>query len=198
MKTFMDHPDSPWTTQTTKVAYENPWLRVEHREVITPGGGDGIYGLVHFKNQAIGIVPVDDEGYTYLVGQWRYPLNAYHWEIPEGGCPVGEDTLATARRELKEETGLVASRWEKLLDFHLSNSVTDEYGVAYYATGLTQEEAEPEETEELLIKRIPLEEAIRMVMDGEITDALSILALQRVALMRAYPQKAATSEGGGQ
>jgi 8-oxo-dGTP pyrophosphatase MutT (NUDIX family) len=174
---------NPWTTKSTTTTYENPWIKVEHREVINPGGGDGIYGVVHFKNQAIGIVPLDDEGFTYLVGQFRYALNEYHWEIPEGGCPVGEDTLATAKRELKEETGLVAAEWTPLLDFHLSNSVTDEYGVAYLAKGLTQEEAEPEETEELVIKRVPLKEAIRMVMDGEIKDALSILALQRVALL---------------
>lgn len=174
---------NPWTTKTTNIAYENPWIRVEHHEVINPSGGDGIYGIVHFKNQAIGVVPIDEEGYTYLVGQFRYALDEYHWEIPEGGCPLGEDPLATAKRELKEETGLVAEEWTKLLDFHLSNSVTDEYGVAYLAKGLRQEEAEPEATEELVVRRVHLKEAIRMVMDGEIKDALSILALQKVALL---------------
>ncbi|MBC6993218.1 NUDIX hydrolase [Neolewinella lacunae] len=173
----------PWKTLTTAVPYENPWIRIEHHEVINPAGNPGIYGLVKFKNHAIGIVPVDDEGYTYLVGQFRYALGTYEWEIPEGGCPVGSDPLLTAQRELKEETGLVAREWTRLLDFHLSNSVTDEYGVAYLAKGLRQEEAEPEDTEELQLRRLPLREAIAMTLDGRIRDALSILALQRVALL---------------
>lgn len=177
---------NPWTTTSKRVAYENPWIKIAHHEVINPGGGSGIYGLVHFKNQAIGIVPVDEEGCTYLVGQWRYPLEEYHWEIPEGGCPLGSDPLATAKRELKEETGLVAAEWTTLLDFHLSNSVTDEYGIAYLALGLTQEVAEPEETEEIQVKRVPLKEAVEMVMQGKIKDALSVMALQRVAL--AHPE----------
>ena len=140
--------------------------------------------MVHFKNWAIGVVPVDRDGYTYLVGQWRYPLAAYHWEIPEGGCPVGQDPLESAKRELREETGLVAQNWKKLLDFHLSNSVSDEYGIAYLATNLSQEEAEPEPTEDLAIKRVKLEEAIRMMLAGEITDALSVMALQRIAMLQ--------------
>jgi 8-oxo-dGTP pyrophosphatase MutT (NUDIX family) len=175
---------SPWKTLNTSVPYENPWIKVEHHEVLTPGGNPGIYGVVKFKNHAIGIVPIDEEGYTWLVGQYRYTLGTYEWEIPAGGCPVGSNPLATAQRELKEETGLVAEHWEQIMDFHLSNSVTDEYGVAYLASGLHQKEAEPEDTEELQLRRIPLKEAIAMTMDGSIKDALSILALQRVALMR--------------
>lgn len=174
---------NPWQLKSRRIAYENPWIRVEHHEVINPSGGDGIYGQVYFKNWAIGIVPIDEEGNTYLVGQWRYPLGEYHWEIPEGGCPVGTDPLETAKRELKEETGLVASEWESLLDFHLSNSVTNEYGIAYVARGLKQEVATPEETEDLLIKKLPLQEAIEMTMNGQIKDAVSIMALQRVALL---------------
>lgn len=172
-----------WKTLTTTVPYENPWIRVEHHEVINPSGNPGIYGLVKFKNHAIGIVPVDEEGYTWLVGQFRYALGTYEWEIPEGGCPVGTNTLDTAKRELKEETGLVAREWTQLMEFHLSNSVTDEYGVAYLAKGLTQEAAEPEDTEDLTLRRLPLKEAIAMTLDGRIKDALSILALQRVALL---------------
>ena len=178
---------NPWKTHRTSVPYDNPWIRVEHREVTTPGGSAGIYGVVHFKNHAIGVVPIDDEGNTYLVGQYRYTLNSYEWEIPEGGCPVGTDPLETARRELKEETGLVASEWTPLMDFHLSNSVSDEYGVAYLARGLTQEEAEPEDTEDLTLRKLPLREAIAMTLDGRIRDALSILALQRVALLEYGP-----------
>ncbi|MEM9929432.1 MAG: NUDIX hydrolase, partial [Bacteroidota bacterium] len=174
---------SPWKTLSTKVTYENPWIRIEHNEVINPAGNPGIYGLVKFKNHAIGIVPVDEEGNTWLVGQFRYALGSYEWEIPEGGCPVGTDPLATAQRELKEETGLVANRWIQIMEFHLSNSVTDEYGVAFLAQNLTMTTAEPEETEDLQLKKVPLREAIAMTFDGRIKDALSMLALQRVALL---------------
>ncbi|PPK86174.1 8-oxo-dGTP pyrophosphatase MutT (NUDIX family) [Neolewinella xylanilytica] len=179
----MDETRNPWITKQTSVAYENPWIRVEHHDVVNPAGGDGIYGLVRYKNHAIGIVPIDAAGYTYLVGQYRYALDAYSWEIPEGGCPAGEDTLATAKRELKEETGLVAEEWQQIIEFHLSNSVSDEWGVAYVARGLHQQEAEPEDTEQLKLRRLPLSEAIDMTLDGRITDAVSVLALQRVRLM---------------
>ena len=174
---------NPWKTTATRLAYENPWIRVEHNEVITPGGSDGIYGLVKYKNHAVGIVPIDEDGNTYLVGQYRYALRAYSWEIPEGGCPVGSDPLETAQRELAEETGLIAADWRQIMEFHLSNSVTDEWGVAYTARTLTKGEAEPEDTEDLQLRKVPLQEAIDMTLDGRITDALSILALQRVALM---------------
>ncbi len=140
--------------------------------------------MVHFKNVAIGIVPIDEQGYTWLVGQYRYTLDQYTWEIPEGGCPLGTDPLETAKRELKEETGIQASEWIQIIDFHTSNSVTDEYGIAYLAKGLSYGEAEPEETESLQLKRVPLQEAIDMVLRGEITDALSMMALMKVHIMR--------------
>ncbi len=174
---------NPWIRKTTSVPYENPWIRVEHHEVVNPAGKDGIYGLVRYKNHAIGIVPIDEEGYTYLVGQFRYALDEYSWEIPEGGCPVGTDTLETAMRELREETGLVAGEWTQIMEFHLSNSVSDEWGVAYIARKLRQEATDPEDTEDLRLKRVTLREAIEMTLDGRIKDALSILALQRVALL---------------
>ncbi len=179
--------ENPWQTISEQVVYDNPWIKISHREVINPSGGQGIYGVVHFKNKAIGIVPIDEEGYTYLVGQWRYALGAYHWEIPEGGCPVGADSLAAAKRELAEETGLIADEWTFLLDFHLSNSVTDEYGEIFLAQKLRQGIASPEETEDIQIKRLPLGKAIEMVLNGEITDALTVMALQRVALMGLTP-----------
>ena len=174
---------NPWTTKSKHTVYENPWIRVEHREVLTPAGTDGIYGLIHYKNHAVGVVPIDEAGYTYLVGQFRYALGQYEWEIPEGGCPVGSDLLDTARRELREETGLEADHWEQIMEFYLSNSVSDEYGVAFVARGLRQGTAEPEDTEELRVRRLPLAEAVAMTLDGRITDALSVLALQRVALL---------------
>lgn len=175
-------PESPWITHKTRPVYENPWIGVTESEVTNPGGGAGIYGVVHFKNRAIGVVPVDEDGFTWLVGQFRYPLNTYEWEIPEGGCPTGESPLDAARRELEEETGLRAGRFRLLLDgIALSNSVTDERATIYLATDLTAGIANPEESEALLIRRLPLSEAIAMVSRGEITDAISVIALLALA-----------------
>lgn len=168
---------SPWKTVSETIAYDNPWIQVSHRTVINPGGGNGIYGVVSFKNLAIGIVPIDDEGFTWLVGQYRYTLNAYSWEIPEGGGPKGEEPLETAKRELLEETGLVANDWQLLCPIHTSNSVTDEYGLIFMARDLHQAEASPEETEQLIVWKLPLSEAIAMIERGEITDSLSIAGL---------------------
>ena len=176
--------ENPWKTLSQKTAYENPWIKVTHRDVLNPSGNPGIYGVVHFKNLAIGIVPLDNELNTWLVGQYRYTLNEYSWEIPEGGCPLGTDPLDTAKRELMEETGIRAKKWEKILDFHTSNSVTDEAGTAYLATALSFGKAAPEDTEELVVKQMPLSEAIQWVEEGKITDSLSIMALQKVALMQ--------------
>ena len=178
-----NHPDqtpNPWQTLTRKTAYDNPWIRVEHREVLNPSGGAGIYGVVHFKNTAVGIVPLDREGFTWLVGQYRYTLERYSWEIPEGGGAVGSDPLEAAQRELLEETGITARLWTPLLELHTSNSVTDEYGVVYVAQDLELGKSQPEETEELHIRRVPFSEAVDMVMQGAITDALSMIAVLKV------------------
>lgn len=170
-----------WKTVHIDRVYDNPWIRVEHREVVNPVGKPGIYGVVKFKNKAIGILPVDDEGYIYLVGQYRYPLDEYSWEIPEGGGPLNEDPLETAKRELREETGLVAQQWKCISRIHTSNSVTDEEGFIYLATGLQSGEAEPEETEELQLKRVPLTQAVEMVMEGQITDSISMCGILMAA-----------------
>lgn len=180
-----DAAPNPWKTLTQQDVYENRWIRVSHREVLNPAGGAGIYGVVHFKNIAVGVVPLDETNHTWLVGQYRYTLNRYSWEIPEGGCPAGESTLEAARRELLEETGISAAEWIPILDMHISNSVTDEYGVAYVARGLSFGHAEPEETEDLRVRRLPFDEVYRMVMDGEITDTLSMVAVMKTeALLR--------------
>lgn len=172
-----------WETFEVRTVYENAWIKVEHRDVITPTGTPGIYGVVRFKNKAIGIVPVDDNGYIYLVGQFRYPLGEYSWEIPEGGGLLEHDPLDAAKRELKEETGLVATFWERIGRIHTSNSVTDEEGFIYLARGLSQEQAAPEETEDLQVRRLPLRDAVDMVMNGEITDSLSMCGILMVARM---------------
>ncbi len=169
---------------TEKVAYENPWIKVSHEEVLQPDGNPGIYGKIHFKNIAIGIVPISQDGYTWLVGQHRYPLNEYSWEIPEGGGPHNVDPLVSAQRELLEETGLVAQDWTFIQKLHISNSVSDEYALIYAAENLSQETPCPEGTEELIIKKVPLSEAIEMALDGRITDSMSVAALLKIKALK--------------
>ncbi|WP_080240367.1 NUDIX domain-containing protein [Spirosoma rigui] len=180
----MNVTKNPWQTLNSAVRYENNWLSIRHEDVVTPAGTPGIYGVVSFKNKAVGVIPIDEDGNTYLVGQYRYPLNEYSWEIPEGGSPVGTDPLESARRELKEETGLEASRWTQIGRIHTSNSATDEEGFIYIAEGLVQGEHEPEDTEDLRVWKLPLAEAVNMVMDSRITDAISMSGLLMVARLR--------------
>ena len=150
-----------------------------HRDVINFCGGPSIYGVVHYKNLALAILPVDAEGNTWLVGQYRYPIDRYSWEIPEGGGDPAIEPVISAQRELREETGIEASTWRLLLHMELSNSISDELAYIYLATGLSFGEATPEETEQLMLRKLPLAEAIEMVLDGRITDALSVAALLR-------------------
>lgn len=173
----VDTNHNPWQTLTSEVKYHNPWISVREDVVLNPGGGRGIYGVVTMKNKALGIVPVDAEGNTWLVGQYRYPLNEYSWEIPMGGGPVELDILESAQRELREETGLTAANWTRIARLHTSNSVTDEEGFVFLAEGLTMGDVEPEETEDLRLWKLPLTEAIRMVMDDRITDGVSVAGL---------------------
>jgi 8-oxo-dGTP pyrophosphatase MutT (NUDIX family) len=170
----------PWSILAAREVYNNRWIRVTHQDVITPSGAPGIYGTIHYKSRALGIVAVDAERHTYLVGQYRFALDAYSWEIPEGGGPLDVDFLESAKRELREETGLSARRWHKLFETDLSNSVNDESAIAFLACGLEQGEAAPDSTEELVVRRVPLAEAFRMVEAGEIRDAISIMSLQAV------------------
>jgi len=173
---------NPWTTLSTEDIYENPWIKLEQHQVINPAGGNGIYGKIHFKNKAIGIVALDEEQNTWLVGQHRYPLNEWSWEIPEGGGPVGVDVLASAKRELKEETGLEADEWQLVQRTHLSNSVSDEEGFVFLAEKLTQGAHHRDETEaDMKVWKLPFSDAIRMVLDGKITDSLSVMGILRVA-----------------
>jgi len=179
----MNKQADEWITNTETVVYDNAWISVSHREVTAPTGNDGIYGVVHFKNRAMAILPIDDEGNIWLVGQHRYPLNQYSWELPEGGAPMGESLLGAAQRELREETGIIAGLWTSLLQAHLSNSVSDEYAVAYIARQLSFTTTEPDETELIKIKKVPLAEAVSMAMDGVITDALSMVCLMKLKLL---------------
>ena len=177
-------PAGPWTRRTRRVAYENPWITIWHDEVIRPDGEPGIYGVVHFANLAVGILAVDEAGRVALVGQHRYALDRYSWEIPEGGVPAGESPLEGARRELREETGVEADQWLELCRSDLSNSVSDEEAVLYLATGLTHGDATPDGTESLDMRWVPFDEVLAMTLDGRITDALTMLAVHRAAIAR--------------
>jgi 8-oxo-dGTP pyrophosphatase MutT (NUDIX family) len=180
----MQHYQNPWKILDQREIYENPWIRLTEFRVLNPSGGKGIYGKVHFKNRAVGVLPLDAEWNIYLVGQYRFVLDAYSWEIPEGGGAMEEDVLDAAKRELMEETGLQAREWTKLLTLHLSNSVCDELAVVYLARELEQYNATPEETESLTLRKVPFSEAVSMIESGAITDAISVAAIQRVQLLR--------------
>jgi 8-oxo-dGTP pyrophosphatase MutT (NUDIX family) len=175
---------NPWKTTSSEKIYENPWIRVREDKVLRPDGLPGIYGVVHFKNRAVGVLPIDEKGAIWLVGQYRYPLQAYSWEIPEGGCPETESPEETARRELREETGLSAGRLELVATAHLSNSVSDELGYVFRATELTEGAAEQEGTERIAVRKVAWDEAWRMLKAGEITDSLSVIAILNEAVRR--------------
>ena len=181
-KTRLKTLPNPWRQQSSRRVYENPWFRIEEDEVINPGGGLSLYGKILFKNIAIGIIPLDEHGNTWLVGQYRYVPNCYSWEIPMGGGPLQVDPLESAKRELREETGLSARSWAVLMHLHTSNSVTDERGIIYVASGLSEGDTAFEETEDLQLLKLPLADAVQLVIDGDITDAVSVAGLLRLAM----------------
>lgn len=179
----MDEQLNPWKIINQKTIYENPWINLTEFQVINPSGGTGIYGKVHFKHRAVGIIPLDEKGNIWLVGQYRFTLNQYSWEIPEGGGKMEEGPLEAAKRELLEETGLVAREWTKIMTMHLSNSVSDEIAIIFLARGLDQEQPQPEETEQLQVRKITFEEAVHMVEEEKITDSMSVAAIQKIRLL---------------
>lgn len=181
----MEKPfENPWKILSSNDVYDNPWICVTEHKVINPSGGEGIYGQVHFKNLAIGVIVLDDHDNTWLVGQYRFPLNEYSWEIPEGGGPFNADPLESAKRELSEETGMQAESWTEIQRMHLSNSVSDELGIIYLARNLTYGTAEPEETELLQVWKLPFEQVYQMVEDGRITDSLSVAAILKLKVWK--------------
>lgn len=180
----MSSEANPWRRNSRRIVYDNPWIRVFHDEVTRPDGEPGIYGVVHFRHLAIGVIATDADR-VLLVGQHRYALDRYSWEIPEGGGDLDEDPLAAAQRELAEETGYTGGAWRELCRAHLSNSVSDEEAVIFAATDVQSGPAAPDGTEKLDIRWVPFDEALAMIGRGEITDAMSILALQQLALERA-------------
>jgi 8-oxo-dGTP pyrophosphatase MutT (NUDIX family) len=180
----LDPTESPWHRRSRRLVYENAWVHVFHDEVDRPDGQPGIYGVVHFQNHAVAIVAIDDQDQVVLVGQWRYTIDGYSWELPEGGVPPDETPLAGAQRELREETGVHAAEWREIGRIAVSNSVTDELGTLFLATGLRLGEASPDGSEELRLCWVAFDDALAMIDDGRITDLLTIAALERVGRLR--------------
>jgi 8-oxo-dGTP pyrophosphatase MutT (NUDIX family) len=176
---------SPWRTLSSRQVYTNAWIRVREDEVLRPDGSPGIYGVVSTA-LAVGVVALTADDRVVLVGQWRYTLDEYSWELVEGGAHDGEDGLAAARRELREEAGYAAASWERLGgDLAISNSVTDERGELWLARDLTPVPPDPEPTEALEVRHVPVDEALAMVERGEITDVLTVVGLLTLDRLRA-------------
>lgn len=173
----------PWTTLSREERYATPWIVVSHHEVVEPGGQPGIYGVVHFRNLAVGVIPLDDDLNTWIVGQYRYPIDAYSWEIPEGGGPRDRPPLESAQRELREEVGIVAGRWTELLRMDLSNSASDEEAIIYVAQDLSFHDAEPDSSEQLEVRKLPFMDLFGMVMRGEMRDSLTVAAVLKLKVL---------------
>lgn len=183
--TDFDETKDPWTRFAKTTVFENAWFSVETQDCLTPGGTPAIYGYVHFKNRAVGVIPLHDDGTITLVGQYRYPLEQYSWELPEGGCPEGREMITAAEMELSEETGLKAKTLTPFLEFHPSNSITDEWGMVFLAQGLSQGEAHPEDSEDLRLRRESLATILDEIESGKITDLITISAIYKLAYMTA-------------
>jgi ADP-ribose pyrophosphatase len=169
----------PWTVKSVARDFENDWLAVDVHQVVHPGGREGTYGVVRVRRLAIGVLPVEPDGRVYMVGQWRFPLKRYSWEMPEGGAEPGEDAQACARRELLEETGFTAGKLERILALDLSNSLTDERAILFLATDLTPGDARPEDTEVLKRRSAHFLDVLNRAADGRIRDAMTVAAVLR-------------------
>jgi 8-oxo-dGTP pyrophosphatase MutT (NUDIX family) len=176
---WMSPQGQPWTCVRRTLVYDNAWISLSDCQTVAPTGRAARYGMIHFKNRAIGVLPLFDNGDTVLVGQHRFPIGDYSWELPEGGGPLDEDPLATAKRELREEAGLTAEHWRPLMQFQLSNSVSDEVGHGFLALGLTSVQTEPDETEVLMVKRLPFRQALDLAVNGALEDMITLALLLR-------------------
>ena len=180
---YVQNQENPWTTLTSEKIYDSPWIGLTKHDVLNPNGNPGTYSVVHFKNLAIGILPLDTDYNTWIVGQYRYPINKYSWEIPEGGGNHNLPPLDSAKRELHEETGITANKWTKIQEVHMSNSASDEFGILYIAQDLSFGESEPEDDEQLVVRKLHFNELYQMVESGEITDSLTVITVLKAKLL---------------
>ena len=177
-------PQNPWKTISTRMAYENAWIRVREDQVIRPDGGPGIYGVIEIR-PSVAVVAIDEQDRVVLVGQWRYSVNRFSWELPRGGSNPGEaNLLEVAKRELAEETGLRAEHWRELGPVDVCIGVSDDVQTLYLATGLSRTEQRLDPEEEITVEWRPFEEAVKMAIDGRIREVCSIAALLRAAMLR--------------
>lgn len=177
--------EAKWTVLDSREVYDNPWIRVNEHDVLDPNGNPALYGVVRVKSLAIGVLPIDAEGHTWLVGQQRFPRDYYSWELPEGGGAMDLPPRASAERELLEETGLRARHWHEFLRMDLSNAITDEQAVGFLAWDLEAGEAEPEACERLALRRLPVAEVLDLALGGAIVDAFSLAMLFKARLLAA-------------
>ena len=169
-----------WRVRGRVHLHDNPWFALDEFDAVAPTGQPARYYLQSYKNIAVGVLPLHDDGTLTLVGQWRFPFDAYSWELPEGGAPKGEAPIEGARRELREEAGLAAADWRLILTMQLSNASSDEIAYGYLATGLTAVEREPDATEQLAVERVPFREALKAAASGRIQDAITVAMLLRL------------------
>jgi 8-oxo-dGTP pyrophosphatase MutT (NUDIX family) len=179
---------NPWTVKRVTRPFENDWFAIDAHDVVRPDGVDGNYSVIRVRRLAVGVLPIDDAGHVHLVGQWRFPLGRYSWEMPEGGAEPSEDALECARRELEEETGLSAQTYQQILEMDLSNSLTDERAVLYLATKLRDGQSNPEAVEVLQRRTAPFAEVLQRVADGRIRDSLTVAAVLRAHHMAVTKQ----------
>ncbi len=170
----------PWTVRSHARGHDNPWFAVDSYDAVAPTGAPARYYALHYKNWAVGVVPLHEDGSITLIGQWRFPFGGYSWELPEGGQPVAQDPLDGGKRELAEEAGLKAERWRLILTMQLSNASSDELALLYLATGLSEVPAQPDATEALAVVRRPFREVLEAVVAGRIQDSLTVAALLRL------------------
>ncbi len=180
---MIDENKNPWILLSKKEVYESPWISVSHHHILNPKGFPGTYSVVHFKNLAIGVLPLDENFNTWIVGQFRYPFNLFTWEIPEGGGSLDIDPLESAKRELEEECGIIANKFTFIQHMQLSNSATDEVAYLYIAQGLSFTNTQHGDDEELHVKKIPFNELYEMVLNGKVTDSLTVAAVLKTKLM---------------
>jgi len=185
MKPIAETEQNPWTVRRRKVVYCNPWIKVEHCDVLDPSGNEGIYGIVHYLNRTVVVLAIDDQGYICLVGQYRLPHRGYAWELPGGTTDPDEEPLTAARRELREETGFEAIAWLSLPALHPSNGVTDEVVVPFIAWTLRKVASVPEEATTIRVEWLPFPEGVSRVQDGRIHDAATVATILRAGLMAA-------------